>query len=125
MSACNARARRQIRTLGVAGPTHERHAVRVTETPDVSGLLDEVVSLFKPLVLSVRPEDAHFVAEISRPNGTIAWPDFAMGSSELLAMLAAEQRFLVEQEGKGSEPGATYAEKAQNRLRRWLQRDER
>jgi hypothetical protein len=38
---------------------------------------------------------------------------------QTLALLAAEQRYLVEEVGRGSVGGADYADKAEERLRRW------
>ncbi|MEV0719271.1 hypothetical protein [Asanoa sp. NPDC050611] len=36
-----------------------------------------------------------------------------------MAILSAEQRYLAEECGGGTVPGATYLEKAHERLRRW------
>lgn len=65
------------------------------------------------------------------PNGVevdligVANPDFVMRSyacapTSALAVLAAEQRWLVEQEGCGSFKGDTYVDKARERLCRAL-----
>jgi hypothetical protein len=43
--------------------------------------------------------------------------DYGAGPDELLAVLVAEQRYLVEQEGRGSVAGATYLDKARERVR--------
>ncbi len=61
-----------------------------------------------------------WVAELIKVDGTVVWPVYAHGRSELLAVLAAEQRFLVEDAGDGALPGRSYADKAEERLRRWL-----
>jgi len=42
----------------------------------------------------------------------------ALAPDDLTAVLAAEQRYLVEQVGSGSVRGETYAEKARVRVRR-------
>jgi hypothetical protein len=60
-----------------------------------------------------------FVVDLCRTDGTIVWPRFASGVDKLQALLVAEQRYLVEEVGEGSAPGATYADKADERLRRW------
>jgi hypothetical protein len=60
-----------------------------------------------------------FVAELAREDGTIFWPNYAHGPSDVLAVLAAEQRFLVENQASGAVSGATYVDKARERLRRW------
>lgn len=56
--------------------------------------------------------------DLLRSDGTVLWPDYASGRSEMMAILAAEQRYLTEQVGSGSTPGSTYADKAAERLRR-------
>jgi hypothetical protein len=49
--------------------------------------------------VAVRRDADSCVAELVRADGTILWPDYADGSSEVLATIAAEQRFLTEDEG--------------------------
>ncbi len=92
----------------------------MTEAEDVSALLDEVARMFAPLVLALRHDGDVFVVNLVSDDGTVVWPDYSYGPTEVLAMLAAEQRFLVEDRGSGSMPGATWDEKARERLRRWL-----
>lgn len=75
-----------------------------------------------PFVVGCRQEGANFVAQLQRADGSVTWPEYATGASEILALLAAEQRYLVEEVGKGSASGATYADKAEERLRRWAAR---
>jgi hypothetical protein len=89
------------------------------EADDVGDLLDEVARMFNPLVVLVRRDGDMFVAELAREDGSIFWPTYAHGPSEVLAVLAAEQRFLVEDRGSGAVSGATYIDKARERLRRW------
>ena len=92
----------------------------MSEADEVAALLDEVARMFAPLVIAVRRDGDTFVAELVRADGTRAWPNYAHGPSEVLATLAAEQRFLVEDRGAGSMSGGTYIDKARERLRRWL-----
>jgi hypothetical protein len=89
------------------------------EADDLTELLDEVARTFNPLVVAVRQDGDTFVAELAREDGTIFWPNYAHGPSEVLAVLAAEQRFLVEDQGSGAVSGATYVDKARERLCRW------
>ncbi|HZA87334.1 MAG TPA: hypothetical protein VE466_10665 [Acidimicrobiales bacterium] len=49
--------------------------------------------------------------------------DYAIAPDSVLTVLAAEQRWLVEEEGRGSMPGDTYVDKARESLRRALERD--
>jgi hypothetical protein len=66
-----------------------------------------------------RPSDDSFWVDLlSVRTGKVVFPNFGAGPSELLAIMVAEQRWLVEQEGSGSMPGGTYVEKAEERLRR-------
>jgi len=51
-------------------------------------------------------------------NPSIVWPTYSSGPTIVLAVLAAEQRWLVEQAGSGSVLGETYLDKARERLRR-------
>lgn len=53
-------------------------------------------------------------------NPSVVWPRYASGPSLVLAVLAAEQRWLVEEEGSGGVAGETYLDKAEERLRRAL-----
>lgn len=74
--------------------------------------------MFAPITAGVRAEGDGVVIDLFRTDGTVLWPDYASGATEVLAILAAEQRYLVEQVGAGSMPGATYNDKAAERLRR-------
>lgn len=71
------------------------------------------------LSLHVRGHRDAFAVDIVRRDGTVLWPDYASGPDPLLAILSAEQRYLAEECGGGTVPGATYLEKAHERLRRW------
>jgi hypothetical protein len=94
----------------------------------------EVEAMFaaKGLSLSVERRDGSTTVPRSAPSSAYGfWVDlvnmrtdevqirnYGSGPSELLAIMATEQRWLVEQEGSGSMPGDTYVEKAGERLRR-------
>lgn len=86
---------------------------------DADQLLDEVAMIVAPLTIALRRDGGRIVAELARADGTIMWPNYADGPTEVLATLAAEQRFLVEDRGLGAVAGATYLDKARERLRRW------
>lgn len=81
-------------------------------------LMAEASASVSPLSIRVRPLADGYVAELVSADGSILWPDYARGSDELLAALAAEQRFLVEERGAGSVAGSSYLDKAHERLRR-------
>ena len=68
----------------------------MSEGDDLIALLDEVALTFDPLVIRLRRDADAFVADHARQDGTIFGPNYADGPSEVLATLAAEQRFLVE-----------------------------
>lgn len=59
-----------------------------------------------------------FAADLVAHDGKVATAHYAAGPDELLAVLAAEQRYLVEQQGRGSVVGKTYLDKARERVRR-------
>jgi len=90
-------------------------------TEDTGPLEDEVHELFAGAgsIVRMSHDDDGFVVDLCRSDGTVVWPSFARGVDELQALLAAEQRYLVEEVGEGSVPGATYADKAAERLRQW------
>ena len=81
-------------------------------------LMAEVRSLVSPLGLRARADGTTVIVDVLRCDGSVMWPDYAQGPDELLAVLAAEQRYLVEEEGRGAVSGATYLDKARERLRR-------
>ena len=87
-------------------------------TPD-RDLAAEATQALAPLTAAVRTESDGFVIDLLRTDGTVLWPDYASGDDELLAVLTAEQRYLTEQIGRGSMPGATYKDKAAERRRRY------
>lgn len=60
------------------------------------------------------------VVALADEAGRIVWPEYAHGPNRLLALLAAEQRYLVEQTGAGSTAGATYGDKARTREQEWV-----
>lgn len=51
-------------------------------------------------------------------NPSVVLREYGSGPDSVLAILAAEQRWLVEEEGRGSVLGETYVDKARERLRR-------
>jgi hypothetical protein len=59
-----------------------------------------------------------FVCDLVTVDGRVAVAAYGSGPDELLAVLAAEQRYLVEQEGRGSARGVTCLDKARTRVRR-------
>lgn len=65
-----------------------------------------------------REHDGSWVADLVHQTGQVAVPAYGSGSSLLIAVLAAEQRYLVEQVGRGSLRGDTYSAKAAERIRR-------
>ena len=67
--------------------------------------------------IAVRRMADGFAADLVAVDGSVAVTDYGAGPDELLAVLVAEQRYLVEQEGSGSVAGATYLDKARERVR--------
>ena len=121
-SECQDVARRPARGGMTHSPRHERtskcrswHPVAMTSEQE---LLDDAKRAFAPLRVTSRTGPRGVVVDLLRSDGTVLWPDYAFGQSETMAILAAEQRYLTEQVGSGSTPGATYADKAAERLRR-------
>lgn len=69
--------------------------------------------------LAARPVNDGFVCDLVAADGAhVAVAEYGAGPSELLAFLAAEQRYLVEQDGRGSVRGWTYLDRARERVRR-------
>jgi hypothetical protein len=56
-------------------------------------------------------------------NPSVVIRDYAIAPDSTLAVLAAEQRWLVEEETRGAVPGKNYVDKARERLRRALEDD--
>lgn len=83
-------------------------------------LLTEVAQTLSPLAVAVRPEGDDFAADLVREDGHVVWPNYASAPDQLLATLAAEQRYLAEEVGAGSLRGESYLDKARERLRRAL-----
>ena len=77
-----------------------------------SALLDEAQVHVRPMRIAARPVADGFAADLVAVDGSVAVTDYGAGPDELLAVLVAEQRYLVEQEGRGSVAGATYLDKA-------------
>lgn len=61
----------------------------------------------------------YWVDLVSLRTGQVFWLNYASGSTETLAVIGAEQRYLVEEGGdRPAAPGKTYLDKAEERLRR-------
>ena len=71
------------------------------------------------LIAHTRQENDHFVVDLCQSDGHVLWPFYSSDSEELVALLVAEQRYLTEEVGDGAMPGASYADKAVERIRRW------
>jgi len=84
----------------------------------VAGLLAEAQDHVAPLRIVARPVAGGFAADLVAADGRVAVAGYGSGPDELIAVLVAEQRYLVEQVGRGSVGGATYADKARERVRR-------
>ena len=67
----------------------------------------------------LRREADGWHVDIVRLEGSLLWSDYAFHVDRLRAILCAEQRYLAEQVGAGAMPGDTYADKAEERIRRW------
>jgi hypothetical protein len=61
---------------------------------------------------------SHWVDLVSLRTGEVFMRSYGSGPTPTLAVIATEQRWLVEQEDAGAAAGATYVEKAEERLRR-------
>jgi len=83
-----------------------------------SALLDEAQQHVSPMRIAARRVADGFAADLVAIDGRVAVAEYGAGPDELLAVLVAEQRYLVEQKGRGSVTGATYLDKARERLRR-------
>jgi hypothetical protein len=60
---------------------------------------------------------------ISLRTGKVFWPNYASGPTETIAVIRAEQRYLVEEvDDRSAAPGKTYLDKAGERLRRGRER---
>ena len=62
--------------------------------------------------------DGVVVDLVGNVNPDVILQHYASAPTAVLAVLAAEQRWLVEEQGSGSVRGETYVEKAEERLRR-------
>ncbi|SDZ46368.1 hypothetical protein SAMN05421684_5317 [Asanoa ishikariensis] len=71
------------------------------------------------LVFLVSLDGDAYRVDLGRPDGTVVWPLFMRGPDPLLAVVSAEQRYLAEERGGGTVRGASYLDKARERLRRW------
>jgi hypothetical protein len=72
---------------------------------------------------SIVPDDAetsdydYWVDLVSLKTSQVTAANYGSGPSELLAIMATEQHWLVEQDGSDRAPGETYVERALERLR--------
>ena len=89
----------------------------VVDAGVVAGLLAEAQDHVAPLRIVARPVGDWFAADLAA-DGRVAVAGYGSGPDELIAVLVAEQQYLVEQVGRGSVVGATYADKARERVRR-------
>jgi len=87
------------------------------ESSGYEELFADVRAVLQPLVAEVRQHDEQF--DVFLLGGWSRGIPYASGPTEVLALLAAEQRYLVEQVGRGSVRGDTYLDNAEERLRRW------
>jgi hypothetical protein len=83
-----------------------------------SALLVEAQDHVRPMRIAVRRVADGFAADLVAVDGSVAATNYGAGPDELLAVLVAEQRYLIEQEGRGCVAGATYLDKARERVRR-------
>jgi hypothetical protein len=74
--------------------------------------------MFGPLRIAAGPVTDGFSADLVPDDGRVAVADYGAGPGELIAVLAAEQRYLVERVGRGCVRGATYFDEAHERIRR-------
>jgi hypothetical protein len=88
---------------------------------DEPGLLEQVQRSVAPFRVVSRAAGDGFVADLVFTDGRVTGPAYGRGPDPVLAVLAAEQRYLAEQIGRGSVSGATYQDKARERLRRWTE----
>lgn len=96
------------------------HASVMTKSDRVDRLLAEVAKTLDPLVPSARRDGIGVVVDLVRSDGTMVWQAYSVGPDVVLAALAAEQRYLVEEVGAGSVPGVSYLDKARERAGRSL-----
>jgi hypothetical protein len=71
------------------------------------------------LSFKVHEDSGAWSVDMVSGGGTVVWRDYAHGPDQLLAIVSAEQRYLAEECGGGTVDGATYLDKARERLRRW------
>jgi hypothetical protein len=68
--------------------------------------------------LVIRQDADGVVADlVGDVNPRVVWPTYASAPDPTLAVLVAEQRWMVEEEGRDLVPGASYLEKARERIR--------
>ena len=89
-----------------------------TERTDRSALLAEAQQAVAPMMIVARQVADGFVSDLVSSDGRVIHPLYGAGPDEVITIFAAEQRYLVEQEGRGSVAGATYVDKARERIRR-------
>jgi hypothetical protein len=83
-----------------------------------SALLAEAQAVVHPMRIVARQAAGGFAADLVRTDGRVAVTAYGSGPDPLLAVLAAEQRYLVEQGGGRCVAGKTYQDKARERVRR-------
>jgi len=85
-----------------------------------AGLVASARQRLAPTIARVTRSAHGATVELTDQAGHIVWPEYAHGPNRLLALLAAEQRYLVEQTGADSTAGATYVDKARTREQGWV-----
>lgn len=91
----------------------------MSERDRIQAVVREATAVLAPLAISLREDENDVVADLAR-DGVVVWPNYAVGPDDVLATLAAEQRYLAEERGSGTVPGVTYLDKARERLLRAL-----
>ena len=71
-----------------------------------AALLAEAQGHVGPMRIAARRVADGFAADLIGLDGSVAAAAYGVGPDELLAVMVAEQRYLVEQEGRGSICGA-------------------
>jgi hypothetical protein len=106
----------------VATPAHDRghfrHSVRVRDDAAIALEAERWFDLQGFNVVLRGTPDGVVADLVADANPSSVVRDYAVAPDSILAVLAAEARWMVEEEGLDCLPGATYVEKARERLRR-------
>jgi hypothetical protein len=82
--------------------------------------LDAATTLPDHLGFQSRGDDEGWHIDVITLSGDLVWANYAQDEDQLCAWLCAEQRYLVEQVGTGAMPGSTFRDRAEERVRRWI-----